>query len=136
MHDVRPLDAYFPPGWLNGARPPTRYFKAYALPGMLSVVGAPPPVPVSVRIPAWQRGILLQLQDPLYPFVCPECKAGFNAAKALDFHQREVHKVRAVTILPREREGHAIESDREMETERGLPVEILHFCKRRWKFTM
>ncbi|CAM9322753.1 unnamed protein product [Ectocarpus sp. 12 AP-2014] len=31
-------------------------------------------------------------QDPLYPYVCSECKAGFNAAKALDFHQREVHK--------------------------------------------
>eukprot|EP00752_Nemacystus_decipiens_P002508 g2355.t1 len=30
--------------------------------------------------------------DPLYPFVCPQCKAGFNAAKALDFHQKEVHK--------------------------------------------
>lgn len=34
------------------------------------------------------------VQDPLYPFVCADCKAGFNAVKALDFHQKEVHKVR------------------------------------------
>lgn len=34
------------------------------------------------------------LQDPLYPFVCSDCKAGFNAVKALHAHRKEAHKVR------------------------------------------
>ncbi|CAM9585806.1 unnamed protein product [Ectocarpus sp. 8 AP-2014] len=50
-----------------------------------------PHVP-SVRTYCRWRAPRFTFQDPLYPYVCSECKAGFNAAKALDFHQREVHK--------------------------------------------
>lgn len=69
-------------------------------------------------------------QDPLYPFVCADCKAGFNAAKALDFHLKEVHKVKereekTETII---RSGHNTHPAAVTSVDRPNHAMLLHCC--------